>query len=57
MCVCACMLAASAEAGITPNVSMAGGLQAERDDARKGPYADTIVEDRPFNGHKNTRRK
>ena len=44
------MHAGSAEAGITPNVSMTGGLEPEKMDARKGPYADTIVEDRAFNG-------
>lgn len=45
----------SVDTGITPNVSMMCGLEAEKEDARKGPYADTLVRDRAFNGVKKKR--
>lgn len=56
----------SADSGFTPNVCFAGqqcnpdapsnklwrkGAPLEADDRPKGPYAQTLVEDRPFNGN------
>jgi hypothetical protein len=56
----------SADSGLTPNVSFAGqqcnpeapsnklwrtGAPLEADDRPKGPYAQTLVQDRPFNGN------